>query len=198
MTVRNTVLAFALVCAACGSDRPKDVAYPAPPGFQGFPRSSSDEGVYAEASFDSRSKDVFGFDLVEHGVVPVHLKIQLRGESMNTKLIRLDQDRWDMRLYLQDGTVVPAVSAEKVAEGLRSDDARRVRDNAFQPTLLGEQATQGYVFFWLTPESRFKTDGSTVYHALEGGYRPLHLPDSLVAFNVSIEDAVRPFYVGVH
>ncbi len=134
------VLALALLSIGCASDVPKGAAYPAPPGFQGFPRSTSDEGVHVEAFFDPDHEDVFDIDLVEGGVIPVRLKIQLRGEGMSTKIVKLDRDLWDMRLYLQDGTVVPAVSAAKLAaptDGLvaPTDRDRILHGRMYRPTL---------------------------------------------------------------
>jgi hypothetical protein len=216
MNVRTIALVLALACAACSSNASKGEGFPPPAASQGFPRSASDEGVYAEASYELLDRDVFDVDLAKAGIIPVYLKIQLRGEGMSTKIIRLDEDRWDMRLYLQDGTVLSAIdpgdfaperAASRSATSNRraragagapaSDGPLDLRGHALEPTLLGEQATEGYVFFKLAPAGNFRADGGTVYHMRADGIRPLRVSDSLVAFNVSIEDAVRPFYVGI-
>lgn len=180
---------------ACASE-PELLRYCDPPDFDGFPSSGSEGIVYVEARLDPSHASDLGTDLLARSIVPVKLSLQLRGKGAEERIIRLEPDRWDMRLYLPDGTVVAGVSAEKAARGLDEDDAPAVQKRAFQPTLIGTQPSEGYLYFALDPK-RFRVDGRACTHREQKFTRPLRLADSLLAFNLTDGDSVVPCFVGI-
>jgi len=165
--------------------------------FDGFPAQSLEGIVYAQAAFDGNYEDTFESDLIDRGVVPVRVTMQLRGEGQEKAQIMIKPGRMGARLYLLDGTALAHVPADAVAAALAGKPARRVRELAFQGGLLGSTATEGYLFFSLQPAGDFQTYGRIVRHADGDVVRRLDLAHSLLAFDVMVEDAPRPFYVGI-
>jgi len=192
----SLVLSWAAAFGGACASEPELERYCDPPDFDGFPSSGSEGIVYVEARLDPGHASDLGTDLLEQGIVPVTLSIQLRGKGADERVIRLEPDRWDMRLYLPDGTVVPGVSAEKAARKLDEEHAPAVRKRAFLPSLIGTQPSQGYLYFALDSK-RFQVDGRALHHREKKTSRPLRLADSLLAFNVTDGDTVVPCYVGI-
>ena len=165
--------------------------------FDGFPAQSLEGIVYAQAAFDGDYDETFGTDLIERGVVPVRVTMQLRGEGQASAQVLIKPGRMRARLYLLDGTALPHVPADRVAAALKEKPARRVRRHAFHGGLLGATPSEGYLFFSLQPQEAFEADGRIVRHADGSVERRLDLAHSLLAFDVMVEDTPQPIYVGI-
>ena len=165
--------------------------------FDGFPAQSLEGILYAQAAFDGDYDETFGTDLIERGVVPVRVTMQLRGKGQESAQILIKPGLMGARLYLLDGTALPPVPADRVAAALKEKHARRVRKHAFQGGLLGATPSEGYLFFALQPQEAFEADGRIVRHTDRGVVRRLDLAHSLLAFDVMVEDAPQPIYVGI-
>ena len=193
------LLIAALGLAACGSSGAivvTEVTQTAPT-FDGFPAQALEGIVYAQAAFDGDYDETFLTDLVERGIVPVRVTMQLRGEGQENAQILIKPGRMGARLYLLDGTALPHVSADQVAASLKEKSARLVRKHAFQGGLLGAMPNEGYLFFSLSPPEDFEAHGRTVLHRDGPIERSLDLAHSLLAFDVMIENTPKPFYVGI-
>ena len=105
--------------------------------FDGFPAQSLEGIVYAQAAFDGDYDETFATDLIERGVVPVRVTMQLRGEGQESAQVLIKPGRMRARLYLLDGTALPHVPADRVAAALKEKPARRVRRHAFHGGLIG-------------------------------------------------------------
>ena len=184
------VLLAATSAAGCSSGPEVDL-YCAPPDFGGFPHFGSEDIICVEAQLDPNHAS----DLLEQGIVPDKLTIQLLGKGAGERPILLEPDRWDMRLYLSDGTVVSAVNWDKVAPKLDEDIASKIQRRTF-PTLIGTQPSEGNLFFALDLK-HFQIDGRAAHHIDKQLSRPLNLVDSLLAFNATDGDTVVPCYVGI-
>lgn len=193
---RLALAAAALSACGCSSSPKSEGLYCDPPRFEGFPSSGSEDIVYVEARLDPEHENELGLDLLERRIVPVKLSIRLRGAGATERLVRVEPDRWDARLYLLDGTVLPLVEGEKLARDLEEDQARKVRRGSFRPTLIDTEPVVGYVFFALDGK-RFQVDGRKVRHLEKGFARPLRLDDSLLAFNLTQGDRIEPYFVGI-
>jgi len=165
--------------------------------FDGFPAQSLEGIVYSQAAFDNDYEETFDTDLIERGVVPIRVTIQLRGEGQERAQILVKPDRMGARLYLLDGTALPHAPADRVAAVLEERTARLVRKHALPGGLLGATPNEGYLFFSLQPEQSFETFGRVVRHHDGEVTRRLDLTHSLLAFDVMVEDAPQPFYVGI-
>ena len=191
--------ASALLVAACIEPAHGPVVG-APRDFPGFPASSTDEIVWAEATFYTNHSHAFGTDLTLHGYVPVALRIGV-GRSDGT-LRRISRESFDARMYLQDGTALSWVPPDEV-EHRRELVCERVVEQALPLATLPEweQAEEGFVFF------RFEKPGVRVQgsYALSSPpslagefHRELELPQSLVSFTVVGADGPEVVFVGLH
>lgn len=190
------LLLGANLLGACSSGPEVKNVYCDPPRFEGFPSSGSEGIVFMEARLDPNHSSELGLDLLEEGVVPVKLSLQLKGASADERIVQVEPDRWDARLYLLDGTVLPWVEVEDVVERLDDDEAKQLRRLAFRPKLVETEPLTGYVFFALDPK-RTRWNGRRIDHIEKGSSRPLRLEDSLLAFNLTQEDRVGVYFVGI-
>ena len=202
----NAALAAALVTfttlgLSCSSSGAKGGSATAPPAsFAGFPQQAVAAGiVIAEAKLYSNYEDIFGDDLIDdEGVIPVALKIGLKGQGQEVSRVNLTSQATDWRLYLQDGTALSSVPYEKVAASSKKV-AERVTARALKLTLLGkwDDAKEGFVFFKLAPPNDFAIKGATISHRDGDALRQLDLARSLVSFTVRMETDDVPVFVGV-
>ena len=192
-------LALFLCLASCASS--KAIVAPgnavADSGFDGFPAQSLEGIVYAQASFDADYEETFHVDLIDRGILPIHVNMQLRGEGQENAQILVRPGRMGARLYLLDGTVLEHVPADQITPSLKEKAAREVRRLAFQGGLLGSYAREGYLYFALVPEEDFDANGRSLVHTVDGIARSLDVTHSLFAFDVMVEDQATPFYVGI-
>jgi hypothetical protein len=185
--------------AACSSGGSKgDAIAVQRSDFVGFPAQTLESIVYAHARFPADHERLLGVDLIdEENIIPVALTVRLRGKDQEKAQIFLSAEQMGLTLYLPDGTALSPVDVERVVRPLRDRDADRIRAQAFQPGLLGPESDEGFVFFKLAPGKDFRVDGEKVLHVESGIARPMILTGSLLAFNVTIEDHLEPFYVGL-
>lgn len=200
MVLRTLVAASLLVLAGCGSVGVEGAEFGGPPrAHRDFPPQTLEGIVYAQARFTDHATE-FGADLIEEArVVPIRLKMQLRGRGANEAQILLNPARMGLRLVLPDGAVLAPVSLDDVAKVLDDDVAAKVRKAAFRGGLLHSDPTEGYLFFSLQPPTEFAMSGRVVRHAHQGVVRSLDVADSLLAFKIAIggDDTQSPFYVGI-
>ncbi|MFT5153173.1 MAG: hypothetical protein ACI841_003173, partial [Planctomycetota bacterium] len=185
----------------CSSSGPKGTRLgPSPRIFTGFPPQKSQDTIYASARYDADAMRTFGgVDLVDHdGVLPVELTFRLRGKDSDSKVVMVEPNRIDLRLYLPDGTALIPADADRIAEGLRDEHASHVRGKKLIGGLLDEATDHtGYIFFKLKPRNRFSVDGRQVRHVTGGIEHELNLTNSLLAFNLNIGGESRAMYVGI-
>jgi hypothetical protein len=192
-------LALSTLCA-CGSDGPKgETLGRFGRDIEGFTSKTIDHDVYAEASYEPNYRAVFGYELLnKRNIIPVNLRVRLAPSFDGDDNIILTTEEMNLRLYLPDGTALAHVSAEDVANMVNRDDAAaKIRQLAFEGGLLNDNDyKQGYVYFSLQPENDFRIDRNRVDHGRNGVVRQLDLAGSLLAFNLTVDDKSRPFFVG--
>ncbi len=189
-----------LLLAACGSTGPKgdDLGGPAP-GFPGFPATTTEDIVYAEATYPKDSKAVFGVDLPgREQIVPIFLSVKLQGAGAGQRQILLDSDAIGALLYLQDGTALELLSVDQVAEAVGKRSAPLIRELGMTWGMLQSSGTKsGFLFFRLSPKKAFKVKGRSVVHASFGRKKTLDLANSLLSFTVTMDNTPVPFFVGI-
>ena len=199
-TTRALSVAALALCTACASGGVAEGGFRAPPkSFNGYPSQALADIVFAEARLYTDHADIFKRDLLKrHGIVPVALRVGLRGQGQETARIRIAPDDMDLRLYLQDGTILAPVPYERVAK-LDERSSERVTREALKPSLLvtWEDSPQGFVFFQLRDRDHFEIDGTTIVNRNDRLARTLDLSKSLLSFEVATEDRRIPFFVGL-
>jgi len=194
-----TLGTFGLACSSSGVGQGASVGAP-PASFAGFPQQAVAGGiVIAEAKLYTNYESIFDDDLIDdEDVIPVALKIGLKGQGQEVQRVNLTSQGTDWRLYLQDGTALQSVPYEKVAAGSKKI-SERVTSHALKLTLLGkwDDAKEGFVFFKLAPPKDFAVKGGTIYHRDGDTLRQLDLARSLVSFTVRMETDDVPVFVGV-
>lgn len=190
----------ALLLAGCAST-PAPWAGPLdepPRDFQGYPPQVLDGIVYASARFVPDYADIFGFDLVRKAnVLPVAVTVVLRGPNQDQAQVMLKPEQWNPQLYLQDGTALSAMSVQEVVDVTPERLAGTVRDKALRGGLLSPKSEEQYLFFRLDPDAGLEVDGWRVRSEHEDVVRELDLAASLLAFQVTIDGAPVPFYLGI-
>ena len=155
--------------------------------------------MIAEAKFYSNYESIFDNDLIDdEDVIPIALKIGLKGQGQEVSRVNLTTQGADWRLYLQDGTALQSVPYEKVASGSKKI-SEKVTARALKLTLIGkwDDAKEGFVFFKLAPPGNFSVKGATINHRDGDTLRQLDLARSLVSFGVRMETEDVPVFVGV-
>ena len=200
MDARALSLALACVVAACSSSGgAKSGTLTTPARHTGFPPQAFAGIVFAEARLYVNHEDIFDDDLIDsERVVPVALKIGLRGEGQDVARVRISPEDMEFCLYLPDGTPMRSVEYQKV-----KPDKERVADHVIQEALKGtllepwERSKEGFVFFKLPDDAEYSAGDRTV--TLESGdvQRRLELSKSLCTFKVTIENQLVPFNVGI-
>lgn len=170
-----------LVTSACGSSRGAVIGRPT--AFPSFPTQASAQGVWAEATFYTNHAGVFGTDLTRSGILPVALRVGVRG--VDETPYRLADD-FDPQLYLQDGVALRWLPVESI-ETKNTEVSNRIAELAFRPSLLEpwDESPTAFLFF------AFDEDDVTVDEALAlsraGGelYHEVDLLQSLLSFTVT-------------
>lgn len=195
-----TFAALLALLASCASSGSAEGGFRAPPAsFNGYPPQALEDIVVAEARVYTNHAEIFKRDLTaKHGIVPVALKIGLRGEGQETSQVRVTPDGMNLRLYLQDGTILASVPASRVAS-MSKRSAERVTSESLKPGLLGrwEDAPTGFVFFELRDRDRLVVKGDTVLNRMGQLPRTLELSSSLCSFDVIVGERRQTFHVGL-
>lgn len=188
-----------LSLASCASTGDETFYLGGPPAeFLSYPAQNLEGIVYAKAKYPFNQESIFDVDLVEEiGVIPVQLEVRLQGKATDEAQILLDPNRMNLRLYLQDGVALPQVDVEEVVAELNKSKRDKVLLSKFEGGLLTTESIEGYVFFAMRPKDQFRVEGGQVVHASGRVSRSLEIDRSLLAFNVTIDDLVRPFFVGI-
>lgn len=202
MRSRSHLLVLALLLAGCGSSGVQGEDFGGPPtALSGFPPQSIEGIVYAQARYADHAREL-GVDLLSSdGIIPIKLKVLLRGSGQQEAQIYLNPERMNLRMYLPDGTILRSLSTDDVVSQVsREKVAQVIRDSAFRGDLLSTTGIEGYVFFRLRPRDEFEVDGRRLRHASRGVTHSMDLTDSLIAFDLSVEtggNLLQPFYVGI-
>ena len=196
-----------LTLGACGGGPKVRANYGGPPrSFEGFPAESWTEAangqafVNVEASYVANHKRMLGTDLTKKGILPIRVTLGLRGAHMSNAQIRLDSDQMDMRLYLSDGTVLVPAALEVVEKAAGKSRREKVIAHSLEAGVLLEygiaKEKEQFVFFKMDlKDAVLKGSQLTFGHGEET--RMVHLTNSLLAFNVMLENKLKPFSVGI-
>lgn len=185
-----------LLTAACGSSKPsgRSLGGP-PPGFGGFPPEVLTHDVFVEACFRDNHSSLFGTNLLGKGVLPIEVHVRLAGGAQRRVL--LSTERLDMRLVLQDGTVLPTLNVEDVVRRTSRSYAERLGKYAFETTLLSTDSRPGFVFFDLEAAGKSHLSGLRLTLSRDGKVRTSDLTASLLTFTGVVDDDPHTFFVGI-
>ena len=202
MNLPRVLIPFMLLAAglcACSSSGAKSGQITVPARFTGFPPQAFEGIVFTEARFYLNHEDIFGDDLIDdERVVPVALKIGLRGEGQGTAQVRISPEDMEFSLYLPDGTPLHAVDYQKVKPS-RDKTLDAVVQEALKGTLLEawERTQEGFVFFKLPDDCEYSGRDHTITRKAGDVVRRLDLTKSLCTFKVTLNNQLEPFFVGV-
>lgn len=193
-------LAAALAGASCSSSKAKNGEFTTPAAFEGFPADESVGIVQAEARFYVNHAELLGdYDLIdEERVVPVALRVGLRGAGMNEAQARMMTETGDMRLYLPDGTALVSRSYGKI-----EPRRERQRDALYGLAHKGgslpnfDDATYGLVFFALGKGDEYEASSRSIVRVEGGVKRTLDLTKSVCSFKVTVGDESHTLYIGL-
>lgn len=188
------------LCAGCSSAGPAGGELATPGSFDGFPADASVDIVQAEARFYVNHDELLaGCDLIEEqGVIPIALRVGLRGAGMNETQARLLTDGGGMRLYLPDGTALSPRDYSKI----EIDDDEQ-RDALYGVAHKGgaltsfDHAAHGLLFFALPAGDEYDADSRSIVRRSGGVRRVLDLTKCVCSFEVSIGDETRTLYIGL-
>ena len=189
---------FALICpvllavASCGGGSESVVRAPAE--FPRFPDQTNSGIVWTEATYYTNHDDIFDTDLVRGGLLPVALRIGLRGDDDADHRL---SESFDAHLYLQDGTALRWVPSEQI-EISRKSTIDQIARRSLDMSLLDDwrNAREGFLFFRL-PSDRVKVRGTRVLSSDDLGQRELDLLGSLISFTVTTRDGDTQIFVGM-
>ena len=197
-TVVVSCLAF-FGCASSGG-MPQDASLAKPPeSFKGFAPNATNEIVDARARFVEDYEKLFGEDLIDdYGVIPIAIKIGLKGKDSEHETIYADPQQMDFRLYLEDGSALEAVSTAKVA-GSDAGLEKKLNAHALSTDDLPKFDSAGdkYVFFRLVPRKQFEFSSGRLKHQVGHISRGLAIDRSLISFKITRAGKALPFYIGV-
>ncbi len=190
-----------LLLASCGSSRPTGTNLGAPPeSFLSYPAHSSEGIVNASAkyAYPADQKREFLTNILDDvQIIPVELRVNLRGEGADEAQIKLTPDSMNLRLYLQNGVALSNVDIDEFMGKLAKKPAIEIRNKKFNGGLLKAADTSGYLYFAIHPKDKFQVEGDKLIYTADGVTRSLDIDRSLLAFDVIIDDHPRPFYVGI-
>jgi hypothetical protein len=165
-----------------------------PAGFAGFPTSTTDERLWAEALIWLDAEDVLGSDPIEAGLLPVALRLGVvLAPGAPDAALAVDPDSFTPTLYLQDGTALRPATEERLAEaGLAGAAARQ----GLSPGRLApwDEAREGLVFFDLG-DVRVQRHYALVQHGEL--YREVDLYRGLLGFRVESNAGTLQVRVGI-
>ena len=198
----STATLACLVFLACAAESgvPKEGRISAPPvASNGFAPNMQVEIVVARARFVEDYKKVFGTDLIEEfGVIPIAIKIGLKGAGSDQETVYANPQQMDFQLFLEDGTALESIPASQVIKG---DSKLESKLNALAlheddlPTFAS--ATDKYVFFRLAPRKQFELSGHKFLHQAGSVQRTLAIERSLMSFRVLRGGKTLPFNIGI-
>lgn len=194
------VVLAALAGASCSSSKAKNGEFATPRAFEGFPADESVGIVQAEARFYVNHAELLGdYDLIEEErVVPVALRVGLRGAGMNEAQARMMTETGDMLLYLPDGTALVSRSYGKI-----EPRRERQRDALYGLAHKGgslsnfDDAAYGLVFFALGKGDEYEASSRSILRTEGGVRRKLDLTKSVCSFKVSVGDESHTLYIGL-
>ena len=196
-------LVFTCLCCfgcASGSSLPEEASLARPPAAgNGFAPNTQVEIVVARARFVEDCAKLFGEDLIEDfGVIPIAIKLGLKGAGSEHETIYANPAQMDFRLYLEDGTALESVTTEKVA-GSNKKLAANLSARALHEDDLPNfnSATDKYVFFRLEPRDRFEASTARLVHQAGHVARALSIDRSLMSFKLTRAGKALPFYIGI-
>jgi len=193
-------LAGALFAGACTSSKAKGGDFSTPRAFDGFPADESVGIVQAEARFYVNHAELLGgYDLIEsERVIPVALRVGLRGAGMNEAQARLLTEDGDMRMFLPDGTVLVSRAYGKV-EPRREKPRNALYGLAHKGGSLTnfDNATYGLVFFALAKNCEYDEESRSIVRVENGVKRTLDITKSVCSFKVTVGENSSTLFIGL-
>ena len=192
---------FVLVLAAClfgcsSIPDPNPNLGAAPLGFTDFEAVTGEYSISVDAFFEAGYRKEFQAELLQQGIIPIHLKVKPKGELAELGIVRFQSSSWEPRLYLQDGTALLAMNLEEFKQtSVQTYDL--AFSKRFIPGNLEAEGNSGYLFFRVSPQKAFRFSDHTITHTRGKTTREMDLYHSLLSFNISIDSESRAFYVGV-
>jgi hypothetical protein len=194
-----TIAVFAALMTSCSSLPAPNPNLGGPPGlFTDFGASQEENSVTAHAKFETNAERVFDYDLLDEGIVAIYLTAQAKSDEAEDGKVKIDENIWEPRLFLQDGTALEEVPVGDLKE-ISTAAYRVASENRFAPGFLGskDEKIEGYLFFKLEVENAFEIDDKDAQHSKNGFSRGIDLYHSLLTFKVIILDESYPIFVGV-
>ncbi len=197
MNQNSLVLALAACLFGCSSIPDPNPNLGGPPQkFTEFEAATEEYSIAVEAQFDPGYRKLFGAELLERGVIPIHLKVKPHPEMAALGLVRFLSSSWEPRLYLQDGTALLALNIEDMKSFGEKTYAQAL-EHRFVPGNLEADGKSGFLFFRVPSKREFTFRDHTITHTRAKSIRQMDLYHSLLSFNISIKSETHPFYVGV-
>ncbi len=168
-----------------------------PDGFPRLPAASSFENVWVEGRFYTDHDRIFDQDLLEVGIVPVAVRVFLRGSGDETSNPRVSVEDIQPELYLADGTRLALVPYDSIKVDRAVED--RITEEALDINVIKPEAQskEGFIFFQL-PSHEFEVqDTDTLVHLKKPLGQEIRISDSLLALAYFTNDGARPIHVGL-
>ena len=194
-------LALLLGACASGGELPLEARLARPPKLAtGFAVNTHNGLVTAQARFADDHVRVFDVDLIErHGVIPIALRLGLKGETAQNEIVYVDPGKMDLRLYLEDDTALAAADPATIAgddeELLAALEKFALKAGNLK---LEDQAKDVFVYFRLPKPADFAVDGPRLDHRVGRLTRALALDRSLLTFRIDRPStAPLVFFLGI-
>ncbi len=185
---------------ASGGEMPEDASLAKPPAsLKGFAPTTKVEIIEARARFVENYEKLFDEDLIDdYGVIPIAIKLGLKGKDSEHETVYASPEDMDFRLYLEDGSALEAVSTAKIA-GSDDDLEKRLNAHALSTDNLPKFDATGdkFVFFRLAPRKQFEFSSGRLTHQVGHISRVLAIDRSLMSFKITHAGKALPFYIGI-
>ena len=196
MNSLRLLIALGLLGAGCNSLPAPNPDLGGPPeSFNEYEASTEQNSVSVSAFFEPNYEDIFKFDLLKAGVIPIKLSAVALDERAGLGKVRLKNSSWNPRLFLQDGTALRLMSIDEL-KPLSKEVFKAASKQRFTPGDLRKEI-EGFLFFKIEPKDAFRINGRELVHKRGATSRGVDLYHSLLSFIVTIEDESFPFFIGI-
>ena len=187
--------------AGCGSS-PKGVDLGGPPiGAVYQSQVFSDGTFYVSAKFREDHERELRRNLIDdERILPIWLELEVQSSDQGDNR-RVNPEQWNMRLFLQDGTVLSHLSRATVTDRVGSSEVRaRIEERDLEGGLIGAgEKVEGFVFFEIPDDDGYVfLDRRRMARTSRGRSKTVELGRSLLAFEVQDRNSnTRTVYVGL-
>ncbi len=196
--MRSSIVGSVLLFSACGGGGDVKITQP-PPKYVGFHSLAHHANVvWVEATYYTDHKRVFDTNLTSEGILPVALRVGLRGKGQDELPIQITPEDMALCMYLQDGTRLDSVPYAEVGK-----DDEDVQDAVTRFALktglieVWDKAREGFVFFQIPKGDDFEVDGGRIIHHTPTLSRELDLLKSLITLKIKSLEGLTPIFVGI-